>query len=479
MASHPDGLHALVLPHPLQGHITPLLQLSHKLASSYGVSITFIVTEHLFQKMSSGNLQSPLPVKIVGLPDGLPDNHPRKPAFQDAYEAVVSMEPYVDKFLQELAGQNRLPSFVIADTFIIWSHNLALKYSIPSVAFATTNATAVAVMSSTSKLISLGILPLRTVNGSYPDELITCIPGIPPLHPSDLPLSLRSPSITHYRMQFVIAQFEEASKAVAVLVNSVTEIEKSVLEGLELKVPTYAIGPTLILNSKSSALQGMGSSLLPEQDDCILWLDKQASGSVLYVSFGSMATFKKSQFAELALGLEASKQPFLWVIRPGSFEGSLSDILPDGFSERTENRGIIISWSPQLLVLSHHAIGGFLTHCGWNSILENICLGGVPMICWPDAAEQAVNARVIIDVWKVGLGVHVEEDGFVKLKEVERVVKAVMQDEGAKDLRCKAAEMRNTVKRAVQDGGSSLRNIEKVLEIIKQAKVKGKTMPMP
>eukprot|EP00250_Pteridium_aquilinum_P017541 c23681_g3_i2 orf=218-1654(-) len=471
MASNCEALHALAIPYPLQGHISPLIHLSYKLASSYNVSISFIVTEHLLSRLSP---QSLLPIKLVGLSDNLPRDHARHSTFAGAYEAAMGLEVSTEAFLQDLAGQKQLPSFMIVDHFVVWAHRLALKHGIPTVVFSTDNVASLAVMSSVPKLIDLGILPLKTVSGSlkFVDELITCFPGIPPLHPSDMPLSLRSPSISHQRIQYAIARFAEASKAVAVLVNSISEIEKSVLEGLELKVPTFCIGPTVILNGENSALQGIGASLWPEQEDCLLWLDKQASASVLYVSFGSVTSLNKLQLEELAYGLEASEKPFLWVLRLGSFEESLSELLPYGFLERTKNRGYIVPWCPQLLVLSHYATGAFLTHCGWNSILENICLGGVPIICWPDAAEQALNARVIVDVWKVGLRVTEEDNGIVKRKEVERVVRAVMQDEGAKAFIREAAEVRDKAKRAVQEGGSSLQNIEKVLEIVANAKAR-------
>lgn len=460
-----DLAHILVIPHPLQGHITPCLQLSRKLASSYGLSVTFVVTEHAFHRMSSPKSLSDLPITIVPLPDGLPSDHPRQSTFLDAYEAVVAMETVVENFMQQLADQGRSPSFVIADTFVFWAHELARRFGIPSVAFATTNITALSIMSSASKLVNLGVLPLKHVNGSskYSDEPITCIPGVPPLLPKDLPQSLRSPSLTHYRLKYMIEQFKQARKAAAILVNSVYEIEKSALDCIEIPVPVYAIGPTLILNGD---VKETDASMWPEDDDCLLWLDKQAAGSVLYVSFGSIASLDAIQVCELALGLEASQQPFLWVIRPGSFEGSIADLLPEGFLDRTKDRGTIISWAPQLCVLSHSATGAFLTHCGWNSVVENLCLGGLPMICWPDAAEQAVNARVIIDVWNVGIEVFKEEDGRVKRGEVERAVRAVMQ-EGGEKLQQKAFEMRDTVRNAVQEGGSSLRNIERCLETIR------------
>ncbi len=127
-------------------------------------------------------------------------------------------------------------------------------------------------------------------------------------------------------------------------------------------------------------------------DPCLKWLDTQPESSVLYVSFGSVAVLSVAQIQELARGLEESGERFLLVLRPPHNPDNLP-LFPEGFEERTKGRGFVhMGWAPQLQVLSHRALGGFLTHCGWNSTLESICRG-VPMLAWPIQAEQAMNAR--------------------------------------------------------------------------------------
>ena len=128
------------------------------------------------------------------------------------------------------------------------------------------------------------------------------------------------------------------------------------------------------------------------RDACLEWLDTQPEASVLYVSFGSVAVLSVPQIQELAMGLEMSGQRFLLVLRPSKNAENLP-VFPEGFEELIKGRGFVhIGWVPQLFVLSHRAVGGFLTHCGWNSTLETICRG-LPMLTWPIQAEQAMNAR--------------------------------------------------------------------------------------
>lgn len=190
----------------------------------------------------------------------------------------------------------------------------------------------------------------------------------------------------------------------------------------------------------------IGGSIFGEDTGCLQWLDDQSPGSVLYISFGSLYRMGEEQFKELAAGVEASGEAFLWSIRPDFVEGgNYADKLPPSFLERTKERGMMLPWVPQLEVLSHPSIGGFLTHCGWNSMLESVCMG-VPIMCWPDAGERRTNGLLAIRLWHTGLDFTLPKgtlsDHLISRYEVERMIKLLMG--GQSPIRSNAAALRNT-----------------------------------
>lgn len=192
------------------------------------------------------------------------------------------------------------------------------------------------------------------------------------------------------------------------------------------------------------------------------WLDSQAVSSVLYVSFGTVASLSPDHVVELAYGLEQSEHAFLWVFRPDSRTGNF----PEGFTDRTKGRGLVIPWAPQVEVLSHPSVGGFLTHCGWNSTLESIWMG-VAMIGCPMIAEQRCNMRSIADVWRVGLRLEKKPDGKFTREAVQRAVKALMQGEEGKDAKRRVKEMSQIAKKTANYGGLSHGNLLKFIEAMK------------
>ncbi|KAI3798680.1 hypothetical protein L1987_33958 [Smallanthus sonchifolius] len=172
------------------------------------------------------------------------------------------------------------------------------------------------------------------------------------------------------------------------------------------------------------------------------WLDGQQKGHVVYVALGSEATVSKSELAELALGLELSGLPFFWALRkPVGSTKSNSVELPDRFLERTCHRGVVwTSWVPQLQILSHESVGGFLTHCGLSSIVEALMFGR-PLIMLPIFGDQFLNARVVVDKH---VGIHVprnEEDGSFTKESVARSVRSVVVDDEGKIYKAKAKEL--------------------------------------
>jgi hypothetical protein len=160
-------------------------------------------------------------------------------------------------------------------------------------------------------------------------------------------------------------------------------------------------------------------------------------------------------------------------------------LVKERFEERIKGRGLLIKgWAPQMLILSHPAVGGFITHCGWNSTLESVC-SGVPMITWPLFAEQFFNEKLVVEVLRIGIKVGVEipvrwgdEEKvgvLVKKDGVEKAITMLMDggEEGEKR-RKKARELGEMGKRALEEGGSSQLNMSFLIEDITKQSTQGK-----
>ncbi|KAG1328255.1 UDP-glycosyltransferase 74E2-like [Cocos nucifera] len=220
------------------------------------------------------------------------------------------------------------------------------------------------------------------------------------------------------------------------------------------------IGPTVpssYLDNRLPSDSHYGFHLYtPSIAPCMQWLDSQPSKSIIYVSFGSMAALSPDQMVELAFGILNSSKCFLWVVR-----SSESSKLPENFMrDLSSERGLMVSWSPQMEVLSHAAIGCFLTHCGWNSIVEAISLGVAPMVGVPQWTDQPMNAKYIEDVWRIGVRARANVNGLVGREEVERCVRMVMEGHRSEEMRRNSRKWRELAKKAVGAGGSSDGNIK-------------------
>ncbi|KVI05013.1 UDP-glucuronosyl/UDP-glucosyltransferase [Cynara cardunculus var. scolymus] len=198
----------------------------------------------------------------------------------------------------------------------------------------------------------------------------------------------------------------------------------------------------------------------PNRHKLFDWLDKQASNSVLYVSFGTTTSISNEQIQELAMGLEQSEQRFIWVLRDADkgdiFDGEVRKIeLPKGFEERVgENGLVVVDWVPQPEILGHPATGGFMSHCGWNSSTESITMG-VPVAAWPMHSDQPRNAMLITKVLNIGIYVRdwTRREELISSTVVEEAVRKLMASEEGEEMRKRAAELGGRVRRSVEDGG--------------------------
>jgi hypothetical protein len=244
----------------------------------------------------------------------------------------------------------------------------------------------------------------------------------------------------------------------AIIYNTIDCLENSSLAKIQqqCQVPIFPIGPMHRISSASS------SSLLEEDTSCMAWLDKQNFNSVIYVSWGSLALMDVKELVEMGWGLVNSQQPFLWVVRPSSIRGAeWIEILPKSLIENISKRGYIVKWAPQKEVLAHGAVGGFLSHCGWNSMLESIC-EGVPIICRPCFGDQRMNARYVSHVWNVGL----ELESELERGKIERAIRRLMVHEEGKEMRKRGKNLKERVELCTRKGGSSNSSLNKLIEMI-------------
>ncbi|KAL2336754.1 hypothetical protein Fmac_011200 [Flemingia macrophylla] len=281
------------------------------------------------------------------------------------------------------------------------------------------------------------------------------LPGCVPVKRVDFPDAVQNRSSELYKMYLQVAK--AMCTVDGILINSFLEMESGAIRALEefgdMKNKLYPVGP---ITQKCSS---------NEADECLRWLDTQPTCSVLYVSFGSGGTLSQEQINELAWGLELSCQRFLWVLRAPSNSASAAyletsneeplQFLPSGFLERTKDKGLVVpSWAPQVLVLNHKSVGGFLSHCGWNSVLESV-QEGLPLIAWPLFAEQKMNAVMLTDGLKVALRPKKNDEGIVKKEEIAKLIKCLMDGEESKGRRERMRNLKDSAFKAMKDGSSA------------------------
>jgi hypothetical protein len=267
----------------------------------------------------------------------------------------------------------------------------------------------------------------------------------------------------------------KCNEAKGIVVNTFHELESHSLssflaDGIRIP-PVYGVGP--LIN-----LEGQINSEANEAEHAKIrkWLDDQPPLSVVFLCFGNRGSFGAPQLKETALALERSGHRFIWSVRLESPPGekvakpsdcpNLEEVLPVGFLERTKEIGMVCGWAPQVEVLAHKAIGGFVSHCGWNSILESLW-HGVPIATWPVYAEQQINAFQMVR--DLGLAVELKLDyrrggELVAAEDIEKAVKCLM--DGESEVRRRVKEMSEKSRKAVVNGGSSFASVGWLIETI-------------
>ncbi|KAL5707414.1 hypothetical protein ACHQM5_018317 [Ranunculus cassubicifolius] len=470
MGSETQQLHVFFLPFMAKGHTIPLTYIT-RLFSSRGIKSSIISTplnaHHLIGSLApdvkSGQdisvLVIPFPSVEAGLPEGCEtaDKITSVDMFPNFFKALGMLQPSFEKLLEV-----HRPDCVVSDIFLPWTTDSANKYGVPRILFT-------------------GRYAPQTNVGS--DSEVFIVPGLPDkieITKAQLPQRLRGEILKSDNPFFAtMVRMEETEiESMGVLLNSFYELEPAYAEYYikDMGRRAWNIGHVSLCNRNGSSKADRGMKASISEHHCLNWLNSKKPNTVLYVSFGSISRFSVAQLHEIAMGLEASQVSFIWVVRePENKEKE--ELLPQGFEERMEGKGLVIrDWAPQVLILDHPSVGGFLTHCGWNSTLEGIC-AGVPFITWPVFAEQFLNEKHITQVMKTGISAGNEvwsewiepKDVSVTKEKVEEVVNQLMGNtEEAYNIRMRAKGLGVMAKRAAEEGGSSYNDLSSVINALRE-----------
>ncbi|KAH7297272.1 hypothetical protein KP509_26G062800 [Ceratopteris richardii] len=416
--------HALMFPYPAQGHINPMMQLARRLITEGGFFITFVNTDHNHQRMF-GKLVSEEPVidsdspnlRFVHMPDGLPEHHKRfneKPnGVQETTAAILSLPGELTRLVHRVINGSEVQPLtcIIADAFCSWVQEVANIFALPRVSLWTTPVHANLAYTFQELLQSRDLIPVT--DNSKLDQVVNCIKGIVPMKLEDYISFFLVDSTSDFLYQWHLRLcMRRPQEAAWNLGNNFEELEQEACLAFKESVPNFiTVGPLLpdyvfCDDPQTCASSGGVMSLWPEDGSCNQWLSQQERGSVIYISFGSVVNMSEEELSELVKGLEESGAPFLWAVRPDQGGAVLSDLRKRLDAEAAQGvpsrRALLVSWAPQLAVLNHSSVGLFLSHCGWNSLVESLA-AGVPLLAKPGGfAEQRMNAHYIEEAWKIG-----------------------------------------------------------------------------
>ncbi|KAJ9701769.1 hypothetical protein PVL29_006932 [Vitis rotundifolia] len=445
--------HVMVFPYPLQGHISPMFQFCKRLVSK-GLKVTLVSTTTSIIQSMHAQASSSITIELLSNELGQQKDESFE-AYVERFRIVGSQS--LAQLIEKHSRSDSPARILVYDSVILWAQDVADQVGLDAAPFFTQSCAVSAIYYHEN--YGTFKLPLE---GS-----MISIPSLPPLDTDhDLPSLVKDMDSYPAILKINLNQFSAFHKVKCVFFNTFHKLEHEAVNWMASQWPMIkTVGPTIpsvYLDDRLDQDKGYGLSIFKSTNNtCITWLDTKGISSVVYVSFGSWASLEQEQMEELALGLKRSNTNFLWVVRESEREK-----LPGNLLEETSEKGLVVSWCPQLEVLSHKAVGCFMTHCGWNSTLEALSLG-VPMVAIPHFSDQPTNAKFVQDVWGVGIRAKGDEKGIVKREEIEECIREAMEGEKGNEMKRNALRWKELAKEAVNEGGTSDKNIEEFVALVR------------
>ncbi|CAI8612878.1 unnamed protein product [Vicia faba] len=476
-------LHVVFVPFPTPGHMIPMIDTA-RLFAKHGVNVTIINTHanaSTFQKSIDTDFNSGYSIKTqlihfpssqVGLPEGVENvkDGTNSEILGKIVQGILMLQDQIEILLQDLQ-----PDCIITDMMYAWTVESAAKLNIPRIHFYSSS-----IFSNCASYLVRKYRPHDDLVSDTHKFTIPCLPHTIEMTPLMLADWIRTKNSATGSFGAI---YESEKRSYGTLYNSFHELESDYekLYKTTIGIKSWSMGPVSAwVNKDDEKIANRGD--IGKEGELLNWLNSKPNESVLYVSFGSLTRLSHEQIVEIAYGLENSSHNFIWVVREKDKDDDGEGFL-QGFEERMKesNKGYIIwNWAPQLLILDHHATGGIVTHCGWNSILESLSVG-LPMIAWPMFAEQFYNEKLLVNVLKIGVSVgskvnkfwsSVGEDELVRREEIVKAVEILMgRGEESKEMRMRARKLGDAAKRTIEKGGHSYNNLLQFIDELKSLKI--------
>ncbi|XP_071709367.1 UDP-glycosyltransferase 75C1-like [Rutidosis leptorrhynchoides] len=430
----------LIVAYAGQGHINPALQFANRLIQ-IGANVTFTTSLSVLRHID----KQTTPSRLIFAPfsDGHDNGIQPTTTFKQFVTDIANNGQYVLTEIMRSAAAAGQPFDQLVYTSVVpWAARVAKEQGAKSTLLWCQPATIMAIYYHYFN----GYKCLISDNANNPSFVIN-LPGLPPLTIADLPPFLL-PSKTEeddFLLQFTKEHVDLLKLTPKLLVNTFDELEMETIRAMKKNLEILSIGPLLSTSLGSDSFSNKAG------DDCFKWLNARSKSSVVYVSFGTIATLSMEQLEEISTAMLEIGRPFLWVIRDSQQVERLSKI------EELQKQGKIVNWCSQVEVLRHEAVGCFMTHGGWNSTVEAL-VGGVPTVVFPQWLDQWTIGKMIEDVWKTGVRVKKrEENGVVKANELKRCVEVVIRNE---EMKGNSKKWKELAREAIDHGGSSSINLQ-------------------
>ncbi|AES65070.1 UDP-glucose flavonoid 3-O-glucosyltransferase 7 [Medicago truncatula] len=469
------------IPYLASGHMIPLCDIATMFASR-GQQVTIITTPSNAQSLTKSLSSAAsfflrfhtvdFPSQQVDLPEGIESMSSTTDSMTSwkIHRGAMLLHGSIEDFMEKDP-----PDCIISDSAYPWANDLAHKLQIPNLTF---NGLSLFTVSLVESLQANNLLHSDT--NSDLDSSSFVVPNFP----HRITLCGKPPKVIS---KFLKMMLGTVLKSKALIINNFTELDgEECIQHYEKTTghKVWHLGPTSLIRKTIQEKAERGKEGDVNMHECMSWLDSEKVNSVLYICFGSINYFSDKQLYEMACAIEASSHPFIWVVpekkgKEDESEEEKEKWLPKGFEERNIRRmGLIIKgWAPQVKILSHPAVGGFMTHCGGNSIVESVS-AGVPMITWPVHGDQFYNEKLVTQFRGIGVEVGAtewckngvaEREKLVSRDNIEKAVRRLMENgDEAKNMRLLAQEFGEKATQAIQEGGSSYNNLLALIEELKR-----------